>query len=257
MVVYLDAVFFLNFLIDFLLIIGSNRLFGHPQRWLRTVVAALIGGIYATACMLPSFSYLRHTAIRVLCMVVMSATAFGISVTALRKAAIFFLLSMALGGMTIWINGDDRLSIAAALICLLIISFVGLQGRPWSRTMVPVEITSGGKCIKITALCDTGNLLRDPITGKTVLVIGRDIAQRLVGLSTDQLRNPVETMERKLIPGLRLISYKTVGNGDGVLLAQYFPSVRVGNVDGGSLVAFSPEILSSDGAYQALTGGIC
>lgn len=257
MVVYWDAVFFLSFLIDFLLIVGSNRLFGHPQRWLRTVFAALIGGIYTTACMIPSFFSLRHIVFRILCMIVMSVTAFGISFAALRKAAILFLLSMALGGMSIWFNGDDKLSVGAAMICLLVLSFIGLRGRPWSRTMVPVEINSGEKCIKIIALCDTGNLLRDPITGRTVLVIGRDIAERLVGLSREQLSHPVETMERKLLPGLRLISYKTVGNGEGFLLAQYFPSVKVGNVNGGSLVAFSPEILSSDGAYQALTGGIC
>jgi stage II sporulation protein GA (sporulation sigma-E factor processing peptidase) len=256
MIVYLDAVFFLNFLIDYLLLICSNSLFGHPQRWLRTALAAVIGGAYATLCMLPPLGLLVHPVFRILCLVSMSVTAFGISIAALRKSAIFFLLSMALGGLTIWMDYDGKISILGSLIGLVGICFLGLWGRPWNRKTVPVEITNGDMHITMTALYDTGNLLRDPISGSTVLVIGRDVAQRLVGLNTEQLRNPIKTMSSALIPGLRLIPYKTISQSDGILLGQYFPSVKVGGVNGGSLVAFSPEILSSDGSYQALTGGI-
>ena len=56
------------------------------------------------------------------------------------------------------------------------------------------------------------------------------------------------------LPGLRLIPYKTVG-GSGLLLGLWLQDVKIGSSQGSSLVAFSPEIFSAEGMYQALTGG--
>ena len=118
------------------------------------------------------------------------------------------------------------------------------------RDLIPVELTYGAQTVRLTALRDTGNSLRDPITGKPVLIVGADIAEKLTGLSPAALRDPVRTMGS--LPGLRLIPYRTVGN-TGFLLALRIPSVKIGNRQGSALVAFSPHILGS--GYQALTGG--
>jgi stage II sporulation protein GA (sporulation sigma-E factor processing peptidase) len=106
----------------------------------------------------------------------------------------------------------------------------------------------------LTALQDTGNTLRDPITGRQVLVVGADVAQKLTGLTVQQLKKPVENVG--LLPGLRLIPYRAVGQEAGLLLALKLPQVKIGTWQGNSLVAFAPEGLSPDGAYQALTGGV-
>ena len=100
---------------------------------------------------------------------------------------------------------------------------------------------------------DTGNLLRDPITGRQVLVVGGDVALELTGLTQEQLRSPVESIGA--LPGLRLIPYRNVGNSSGFLLALRLQNVKIGKWKGSTLVAFAPEGLSSEGAYQALTGG--
>jgi iron complex outermembrane receptor protein len=70
-------------------------------------------------------------------------------------------------------------------------------------------------------------------------------------LSADQLRKPLETIG--LLPGLRLIPYKTI-SGRGFLLAMPMQNVKIGSYRGSSLVAFSPESIGN-GNYQALTGG--
>lgn len=115
---------------------------------------------------------------------------------------------------------------------------------------VPVELTYAGRTVTLTALRDTGNMLRDPITGEQVLIIGADAAQKLTGLTEAALRDPVGTMGR--LPGLRLIPYQTVGNA-GFLLALPMQSVKLGNQRVNTLVALSPRIF--DHHYQALTGG--
>ena len=96
----------------------------------------------------------------------------------------------------------------------------------------------------------TGNTLQDPVTGQPVLVIGADAANRLTGLSREQLRSPVESLEA--LPGLRLVPYRTVG-GSGLMLARKYQNVKIGKWKGSQLVAFAPERLG--GGYEALTGG--
>jgi len=48
-VVYIDSLFLLNTMMDYLLLIASARLAGEPLRRLRIAVAALLGGGYAAA----------------------------------------------------------------------------------------------------------------------------------------------------------------------------------------------------------------
>ena len=109
--------------------------------------------------------------------------------------------------------------------------------------------------MRMTALQDTGNTLCDPVTGRPVLVVGVEIAQQLTGLTQQQLRCPVEAIAEAPLPGLRLIPYRAVGQPSGLLLALRLQDVRIGNWKGSSLVAFAPDGLSREGAYQALTGG--
>jgi stage II sporulation protein GA (sporulation sigma-E factor processing peptidase) len=94
------------------------------------------------------------------------------------------------------------------------------------QQIVQVELTYGGQTVKLNALRDTGNTLRDPVTGKSVLVVGADIADRLTGLSRRQLSEPVETISE--IPGMRLIPYRAVGQPSGLLLALPVRKSKIG-----------------------------
>lgn len=57
------------------------------------------------------------------------------------------------------------------------------------------------------------------------------------------------------IKGFRLLPYRAVGVGSGMLLALKADAVKVGKTDYGSiLVALSPTPVSDGGGYQALIG---
>ena len=256
MIVYLDAVALLNFLVDFLLLLGTNRLCGYPPCWGRSALAAVLGGIYGAVCMLPGMGFLGNTLWRCVFLGLMSWIAFGFSKSALRRAVIFVLLCMALGGIAqgFGIGGAASVIASAAAVCAMCI--LGFRDRPGSVSYVPVELSYGSKQLRVTALCDTGNTITDPITGRSVLVVGAEVAQQLTGLTQQQLRSPVSAVSQATIPGLRLIPYRTVSQPSGMLLALRFPRVRIGSWQGSSLVAFAPEKLCDDGQYQALTGGV-
>ena len=96
---YVDVVAGLNFLVDYLLILGTNRLSGFPPAYCRSGVAAAIGGIYGGACLLPGFSFLSSMLWRIVSLSMIAVIAFGWNRSALQRGGIFVLLSMALGGI--------------------------------------------------------------------------------------------------------------------------------------------------------------
>lgn len=255
MIVYLDAVALLNFVVDYLLLLGTNRLCGYPPGWGRSALSAVLGGIYGAVCMLPGFRFLGNTLWRIVFLGVMGWIAFGCSKSALRRTIIFALLCMALGGLAQGFGVGGVASVIASAVALCGMCVLGFRNRPGSASYVPVELSYGDKQLRLTALYDTGNTLVDPVTGRPVLVVGAEVAQQLTGLTQQQLRSPVSVIQQSPVPGLRLIPYRSVGQPAGMLLALRFPQVRIGNWRGSSLVAFAPDRLCSDGQYQALTGG--
>lgn len=255
MTVYLDVVMLLNFLVDLLLLLGTNRLLGFPNDFRRSMAAAGVGGVYGGVCLLPQMYFLGNLLWRCASLLLICAIAFGVSISALRRCGMFVLLSMALGGIALGLGDGGVGSLLAAVLGVGALCFVGFKHRPGSVSYVPVELSYGGKSLRLTALCDTGNTLQDPVTGASVLVVDADVAYRLTGLTREQLQSPVTAISMALLPGLRLIPYRSVGQNNGLLLALRIENVKIGNWKGNSLVAFAQDMLSREGDYQALTGG--
>ena len=245
MVIYLDTFMGLNFLVDFCLILGVNRLSGHPPGLKRAAAAAALGGGYAGACLVPGFSFLGSGLWRAVSLGLMGCTAFGADRSGWQRSMLFVLLSMALGGLALTMaSGFKGLAFSAGALAL--IGRMGLRGQ--GRRFVPVEVTYGGRTVKLRALVDTGNSLCDPITGEPVTVLSPEIGLRL-GLTPQILSDPGGAM----LPGLRLIPARTVGGG-GLLAAVRCERVIIDGRAAGRVVAFARENFGK-GEYQALAGG--
>ena len=251
----MDGVMAINFLVDLLLLLGTNQLSGFPNNWKRSILAALLGAVYSGACLFSDFRFLSSTLWRLVCLALMGGITFGWNHSALRRCGVFVLLSMALGGLAVCLGRADIRVLVLASLGLWCLSRLSFEGPAGSREYVPLEITREGKSVKLLALRDTGNTPRDPITGEQVLVISPSAAARLTELTEQQLRNPLETLASGNIPGLRLIPFHTVGQGSGMMLAMNFDQVVLNGRKQRSLVAFAPENFDRTGAYQALTGG--
>lgn len=256
MTVYLDVVMLLNFIIDLLLLAGTNRLSGFPVAWGRTALGAALGGVYAGCCLIPGFRFMGNFLWRTVSLALMGAIAFGVSRSAARRCMLFVLLAMALGGVAVGIGSGGVTGVLAGAAVLFFLCSTGFRGAPGSREYAAVELNWGGKRQSLLALRDTGNTLRDPVTGQSVLVVNAQVAHSLLGLTRQQLLSPVETVAAGVCPGLRLIPYRSVGQPGGMLAAIRMENVRIGKWQGSTLVAFAPAGLDAEGTYQALTGGI-
>ncbi len=253
MVVYLDILLFLNFFVDFLLLLGTNRLGGYPPNKARAALAAAFGAVYGIATLIPGFSFLGNTLWRTVSLLIMGGIAFGFHRNALRRIFLFYLLSMALGGVAMGGSKGSFFGVLGAAAAVGFLCIFGFRGKI-GKEFLPVELTCGNNKVTLTALCDTGNSLRDPITGQPVLIIGPAAAVRLTGLTAEELRDPVGTIGK--LPGLCLVPYRAVGQKGGMLLALRLQNVRIGSWIGTQTVAFAPDGLGDNTEYQALTGGV-
>lgn len=256
MSLYVDLVMVFNFVVNFLLLTGTDLVSNHSPYWGRLVVAAAIGSVYSGICLISGFQFLGNGFWRMVFLVIMSVTAFGFCRNALRQGVIFIMLSLALGGLAVCMNGSGGISLLLAAGGLFLMCILVLRNGNNQPINVPVEITYDGQSSRFTALRDTGNTLRDPTTGQRVLVVDCKIAEMIFGFTQQQLRSPVETMLTSGYSRLRLIPYSAVGQPEGMLLGIRCDMVRIGRWKGSVTVAMSPNSIGKGESYQALTGGI-
>lgn len=240
----------LNFCVNFLLLVGANRLDEQDTKMIPTLFASIVGAVYAALCVMPELWFLAAPFWRVVSLCLIAFLAYGPEKGTWKRGAVFVLLNLALGGTALALGQGNGWPLLAYAVLVQLLSRFALSGR----RLVPVEIAGNGASVQLTALRDTGNELRDPITGERVLVIGKEAAKVLTGLTAEQLANPLDTIAEGKIPGLRLIPYSAVGTEKGMLLAMRFPRVRIGKRERAGLVAFAPSGLDGE-QYQSLAGG--
>ena len=278
-VVYVDTLFLLNAVVDYLLLLAAARLAGEPLARRRFLLGAALGGGYAVALFLPGLEFLVRFPCRLAAAVLMVLAAFWRSRRLLRQTVIFFALSCAFGGgvLAIGLLGGRGLSLqngvlysgmdlklvllsAAGCYALLTLALQGV-GRHTGRSgeLQPVRLTLGEREIALTALVDTGNTLTDPVTGRPVLVVEGTCLEDLLppGLRPD-LDDPAGWLAVQRDPWrrrFRLIPYRAVGVERGLLLALRLDRVQAGGEDlVPMLAALTPTPVSDGGTYRALLG---
>ena len=280
--VYLDELFLLNFVVDYLLLLSAGRLAGEVLRRGRLALGALLGAAYAAAVFLPGWSFLLHPLCKLGAAVGMVLIGYGGSRRLLRVSLVFFAVSAAFGGGIFALNTlgsrglalengvlssamDLRLILLSAAGCYVLITLVFQRAARHSgpRELVPAVLQLDGRRVALTALVDTGNTLTDPATGRPVMVAEGEKVWALfpVGQAPgpEELRNPAALLERLDRQGwrgrCRLLPYQAVGVECGMLLALRLDGARIGTEDWGRLLlALSPTPLTDGGGYCALIG---
>ena len=243
---YGGLVFGLAWIVDFLLLRGAaGENCGKISR-VRCAVGAAMGGAYG----LMALHGCRGWLLPVLLM--MGLTAYG-----LRNYPCwgkFLFLWLMVHAMAAGVRNMDGwfLVLAAALLCLL--ALLRTDGGA-GQGIVPITICYGGKVAQLQALRDNGNLLTDPVTGESVLIVSPWVGWKLLNLTAGQLLHPVETMESVKMTGLRLIPYSAVGQSGGLLLAMRFDDVIWDGQRRPQIVAFSPNPIGDGKRFEALAGG--
>ena len=278
-VIYVDTLFLLNALVDYLLLLGAAQLAGERLRRLRFALGAVLGGGYAVAIFLPGGAFLQRLPCRLAVLALMSVAAYGGSRRLLRQSLLFLALSCALGGgvLAVSLLGGRGLSLDGGVVYsamdlkTVLLSAAGcyaavtLVFRGLARHTAPagelaaVRLVLDGRRAELTALRDTGNTLTDPVTGAPVLVAEGARLLPLLPAGTllpGDLADPVACMEKlresPIAGRVRLLPYRAGGVERGLLLALRLDGLWVNGEKTDMLAALSPTPVSDGGGYGAL-----
>lgn len=284
-VIYIDTLFLLNALVDYLLLLAAARLAGEPLRRWRFVLGAALGGLYAVAIFLPGMGFLAHPLCRVASAALMLTVSYGGSRRLLRQGVLFVALTCAFGGgvVAIGLLGGTGLSLGrgvfysamdlkvvllSAAVCYGVLTMVFQRLARHSAAageLVPVRLELAGRSVEFTALVDTGNTLTDPASGRPVMVVEGErvgpLFPREYRPGPADLVDPAAALTR-LGTGawrarFRLLPYRSVGVDRGLLLAVRLDGLELnGQRKSPVLAALSPTPVSDGGGYQALIGAM-
>ncbi len=282
-VIYVDTLFLLNALVDYLLLLAAARLAGERLTRLRFALGAALGGLYAVAIFLPGLEFLGKIPCRLSAAALMLLCAYGGSRRLLRQAVIFLGLTCAFGGgvAAVSMAGGRGLSLGrgvfysaldlktvllSAAVCYALLTLaLERVGRHTAASgeLLPLRLRLGERRVELTALTDTGNTLTDPVSGAPVVVAEGEAVLPLLPeerrLRPSDLQDPAGALERlgEGEPRFRLLPYRAVGVERGLLLAVRVDELRLGGREyGRQLVALSPTPVSDGGSYRALAGAL-
>lgn len=275
-VVYIDLLFLLNLIANYLLLLAAGRMAGAVLVRRRIGLGAAAGALYAVLIFLPGLSWLAQWPCKLAAGVLMALVAYGGERYLFRVAALFFGASAALAGAVLALellgnksltleNGvfytplDIRLLLLLFVACYFALSLFFRRVGRHGGEMTQLEIVLDGGSVTLTALRDTGHSLTDPADNRPVVVAHwQALAGILPGWADPA--DPIRSVERCHAAGsrlARLVPYRAVGVEHGMLLAIRSRGVAAdGKALGRLLVALSPTAVDDGGGYQALIGGI-
>lgn len=268
-VVYADLLFLIDFSMDLLTFYIVSKVLRRRISLLRMVSAAAMGGVYSVATLpLPRgiFSFIFGIFV---CFVMCMTAFLGKRWENLAKmpvyTGLFFIVSSLLGGMmtafysllnqnpltqdtdkndlSLWVFAIGALASGAATL---------LGSKLLSRTAKAkhgtLKVTIGGRQGEFSGLSDSGNLLRDPIGGKAVIIIDRKKAMNAFPLL---FRRGHVSIPSEIASKIRMIPVTTASGS--ALLTAVRPDEMILCFDGeeqkiDALVAISKENISSSGS---------
>lgn len=268
-IIYIDSLFFINLVTDYLLCLCSARICGLKLKRLRYLAAALIGAGYSAAVFLPGMGFLSMPAAKLAAGAAVALTAYAGEHSPLRCTAVFFAVSAAFGG-ALWAVGlqgglsDGRTKISVKfLLCAFTLCYslgsliFRCRAKAAEGRKLSVKLCYMGRCTEFTALRDTGNTLCDPLTGSAVILVCPHALKNIFMEDTALFERlgPVELIEisgrlPRLAGRLRLISYSSLG-GKGLLPLFRPDSVLVDGREQKDLLAAVSPSAAGDG-FEAL-----
>ena len=279
--VYIDLFFLINFSMDFLSIFLASRLLGRGKGLLRQILAALFGGIYACVALvapiqdsLSAFSIILDG---LACMIMAFIAVFdkkarrGVISFSLVLCAISILLGGAMTALFSLFNrlGLDRVlsggeSQSDGVSVYIFAVFAALSGaatliggrffkKKALRQGGTVEIEYRGRKVIVNCMCDSGNLLREPISQAPCILVELDA---LRGIFSDKFFKCIKNRELEGIPlsessRIRMIPARSA-SGDALLIGIRPDCVLLDMGNGATRVeaylAISLEKISANGA---------
>ena len=223
---YIDVYFFINFTVDILALYFSALLYKLPTTAVRLLISALVGATYAVLGVLlfdNSMAMLPISAVILTVMVLIMSKGVGLH-RKLKYGIIFLFFQILIGGLVYYAysaldkmdvlqsfiesKNENKKLLLFSLIVLLSIGALKLLiscfGSAGSEKSVRLFVEYGGKKNQLDALVDSGNLAVDPFNKTPVMLVGKDIGNKIFGELCNDLLS-IDGLDVSLKKRIRII----------------------------------------------------
>ncbi|MBR5369784.1 MAG: sigma-E processing peptidase SpoIIGA [Bacilli bacterium] len=174
MKVYIEEVFILNFLLDFMILYGTKRILKRNNKLIRVVIGSIIGS-FTTFLLFININSFILLILKLLISIILIIIVFGFR-NIIKNIIYFYLLSIIIGGSAYLLNINNVFFLIISsfiVISILIKEFLSYKETFINKYLVTIIINK--KKYLLEGFIDTGNRLVDPISKKSIVLVNLNI----------------------------------------------------------------------------------
>ena len=292
MIVYIDIIILENIVMNYIILLATGIVMRANKSNFRIFLASLIGAIYAVVSLKNILEIYSSIYMKILLSVVMIYISFkpkNIKIM-LKQVLIFYLTSFVFGGCAIFLlyvvrpqdifirNGvytgtyPIKIALLGAIVGYIVITiaFKIVKSKiSKNDCYCEIKLKILGKEKTFISMIDTGNLLKDPISGSPVIVVEKDslegfipkiILENIENIMKGEMKEVLENLEEKeYISKLRIIPFNSLGKQNGLLLGIKAEQATVIKEEEeknilNTIVGIYPNCFTKTKKYTALVG---
>jgi stage II sporulation protein GA (sporulation sigma-E factor processing peptidase) len=252
MVIYLDVVFAINFIMNLAILYLVKLILKFRSKRFRLAIAALLGNLFLLDMFFINSKFSNTIPGKIFASILMVLAAFYPLTLPefLRALSLLYFVSFMVGGgafaLFYLIKNNNAFSqdllvnnisvpwwILLVSFAFLFIFFRLVWSMIYKRLLissliVPVTIYIAGEQLKIRALLDTGNDLKDPLSGNPVMIVEYSAVERFLPeeirrcLKGDILES-IQELEKSILHSswakrIKIIPFTSIGKNKGIMM---------------------------------------
>lgn len=291
MTIYIDIIIVENLIMNYIILYATGLISKNEISYFKIFLASLIGAVYAIIGYISKLSIYSNIFVKIILSVIIVFIAFyPRNLKKLGKQIIlFYLTTFTFGGVATYLiyvlkpqniiikNGMyvgtyilKVIFIGAILgTIILITAFKFAKSKITKKDMLcKVRIKLNGKEILLNTMVDTGNMLKEPLTGNPVVVVEKtslyDLMPKEILNNTESIlggdfEKIPENIKNEYISRLKIIPFSSLGKQNGMLMGIKPEELEVINEQteekkDNAIIGIYNKSLTKRGEYNALIG---
>ena len=291
MTIYIDIVLIENLIMNYIILYGTGVIAKVPPKQIRIIIASFIGAIYSIIAYSSILKIYSTIILKIILSIIIVYIAFNPQniKKMFKQMVMFYLVSFVFGGAAFFLiyvvkpqeiimkNGvfvgtyPLKIAILGAIVgfTVIVLAYKIISSKLSKKSLIcKVKIKLCNKQVNTTALIDTGNLLKDPISNMPVIVVEhtllynvlpKQILNNLEKILGGELDEISEEVKKEYISKLKVIPFSSLGKQNGMLLGIKADEINIENEEEiitkeNVIVGIYDKSLTKKGEYRALIG---
>lgn len=239
MIVYIDVFVLKNLFFNMLIILLCGKILKQKIDMKRYLLASMFGTIYAVIVIISKNILLMSNFIKLLVAITMIFIAYPtIKITEIfDKYLVFIFITCYIAGSLMIMQSNRQFVnqfLVSCIAAIMLYIFVKIYNnkKMYDKYFCKIQINVDEFILKLNAFIDTGNTLRDKVSGECVLFVStEELEKRFPENLIKILKSEVLEVNEKYYGRIKMISYQTINNDENILIGIKADNVIVENND--------------------------